>query len=37
VGDILRVIDFGLRANEAYLARCAETESYLEGKMKYEA
>jgi len=37
VGDILRVLGFTLRANEAYLARCAETESYLEGKMKYEA
>ena len=35
--SILRVIDFGLKANEAYLDWCAETEKYLEGRLGYEA
>jgi hypothetical protein len=29
---ILRVIDFGLKANRAYLDWCAETETYLKGR-----
>ena len=29
---ILRVIDFGVKANRAYLDWCVETENYLEGR-----
>ncbi len=31
-GDILRVIDFGLKANRAYLDWCRETRDYFTGK-----
>ena len=32
-GDILRVIDFGQKANRAYLDWCRETKTYFEQKM----
>ncbi|HWQ58636.1 MAG TPA: hypothetical protein VN540_06415, partial [Clostridia bacterium] len=35
--SILRVIDFGVKANRAYLAWCDETERYLEAKHENEA
>lgn len=35
-GDILRVIDFGIKTNDAYVTWCAETLCYLQGEHDHE-
>ena len=35
-GDILRVIDFGIKTNNAYIAWCTETLQYLQGDQDHE-